>query len=73
MRARRPHSGKPTHFLAEDLRHALVGFGGRPTFRHVNMDLDFNFDDDFTLFSSESDCGNNSSNSKMAFPQQSIC
>lgn len=56
LRARRPHNGKPTHFLAEDLRHALAGFGERPTFSHVNMDPDFNFDDDFTLFSSESDC-----------------
>jgi hypothetical protein len=73
LRARRPHNGKPTHFLAEDLRHALAGFGERPTFSHVNMDPDFNFDDDFTLFSSESDCSNDSNNSKMAFPQQTMC
>jgi hypothetical protein len=37
------------------LRHALAGFGERPTTSHVNMDPDFNFDLDFTLFSSESD------------------
>ncbi len=51
------------------LRHALAGFGERPTTSHVNMDPDFNFDADFTLFPSESDNNsNNSNNSNMARP-----
>jgi hypothetical protein len=45
------------------LRHALTGFGERPTTSHVNMDPDFNFDLDFTLFSSESDTYSSSNNS----------